>query len=207
MSLPASPVLVAKVHLSVPADVPVDLTDNVPADIAASVTAAEPVAQHPPPPGPACVPTGDESKQERFEQALEHALPLVQPMPMFIAPPPAALDVQAAVDADLRERLIGTVQRIMVSPPGADVPQVRLVLQDSLLPGTAITIQQVGAQLQVSFECTAQASRQRLDRCAQSLAQSLARRMGRDVLVQVIDETGEALPPVEAHAGASESAL
>ncbi len=93
-------------------------------------------------------------------------------------------------------------------PQTPDAPvQVRMVLQDSLLPGTAVTVQQVGAQLHVSFECSAHMARQRLDRNAPGFAQALSRRLGRDVLVEVHDTTDDALPPVQARADASETAL
>ncbi|MDP3137734.1 MAG: hypothetical protein Q8N17_15550, partial [Burkholderiaceae bacterium] len=45
--------------------------------------------------------------------------------------------------------------------------------------------QQTGAQVQVSFECSTQASRQLLDRIGASFSRSLAQRLGREVAVQV----------------------
>lgn len=148
----------------------------------------------------------------RFGQPLEQTVPVQwQPLLAPALPPAAPEAVPTTTDTALRERLLDTVQQLMVSVPagpGAQVaPQVRMVLHDSVLPGTTVSVQQVGAQLQVSFECTAHASRQRLDRCAPAFAQSLARRLGREVLVQLHDDTGGALPPVHARAGTSEASL
>lgn len=154
--------------------------------------------------------------------AAPYAVPLADPalmaglippnLPAVVAPPPIMLPVTAPqVDAVLRERLLDTVQQLMVSMPSAhgaaDTAQVRMVLHEAVLPGTAVTVQQTGAQLQVSFECTVAASRLRLDRAAPAFAQTLARRLGRDVVVRVDDDTGDALAPVHARADASEGSL
>ena len=122
-------------------------------------------------------------------------------------PTPSLEPTPATAEAGLRERLIDTVQQLMVSEVRGAGAQVRMVLQESVLPGTTIMVQHVGAQLKVSFECTAQVSRNRLERSAPAFAQSLARRMGREVLVEVHDDTGDALAPVQARADASETAL
>lgn len=135
-------------------------------------------------------------------------LPAVAPLPVpqyVSADIPA--DVHALADTALRERLIESVQQLLVSvpqTPGEPV-QVRMVLHDSVLPGTAVTVQQMGAQLQVSFECTAHSARQRLERNTPALAQSLSRRLGRDVLVEVQDATGDGLLPIHARADARET--
>ncbi|MGE3430652.1 MAG: type III secretion HpaP family protein [Ramlibacter sp.] len=142
---------------------------------------------------------------ERVEPTAEHlaagipppqALPTDRPAPPLQATPP---------DNGLRERLIETVSQLLVTPAQGANPQVRMVLQESVLPGTTVVVQQTAAQLQVSFECSAQVSRQRLERAAPAFAQSLARRLGRDVVVQIQDGTGSSLPPVEAHAHAGEA--
>jgi len=151
------------------------------------------------------------------EPAVNPALnPAVAVAPLFAGVMPAGLQPVAdaapvPADSALRERLVDTVQQLMVSAPGtADgqaSAQVRMVLQDSVLPGTTVTVQQVGARLQVSFDCTVQASRQRLDRAAPAFAQALARRLGRDVEVSVDDDSGHALLAVQARADASQGAL
>ncbi len=187
--------------------------------------APTPVESQPVPTAPrlATRPSAGEPEQARDnDNDDEHTHPepaTLQPPTIVLAPwlapaaPPLpvaapAQTPQAPVDVSLRDRLIDTVQQLLVRAATHDTPaQVHLVLQDSLLPGTVIQLQQVGAQLQVSFECTAQASRQRLERSLPVLAQSLARRLGRDVQVEVHDDTGDALPPVHARAQAQESAL
>lgn len=114
--------------------------------------------------------------------------------------PPAGLGAyepaQAAgrpTEALLRERLVEMVQQLLVGVPPGGGAEVRMVLRDSVLPGVTLIVQQSAGQLQVSFECTAQASRLRLDRGGPAIAQALARRLGREVVVNVQGAQGSAL--------------
>lgn len=153
----------------------------------------------------------------RLDVAVNPALnPAVAVVPSFAGvtsagPQPVPDAAPASADSALHQRLVDTVQQLMVSAPatadGHASAQVRMVLQDSVLPGTTVTVQQVGARLQVSFDCTVQASRQRLDRAAPAFAQALARRLGRDVEVRVDDDSGHALLPVQARADTSQGSL
>lgn len=112
-------------------------------------------------------------------------------MPVVPLPPPSlgAREVAAATspptDLQLRERLVETVQQLLVGVAPGGAAEVRLVLRDTVLPGVTLVVQQSAGQLQVSFECTVQTSRLRLDRGGPGLAQTLARRLGRDVVVNV----------------------
>ncbi len=114
--------------------------------------------------------------------------------------PPAGLSTGAATaptspqtDLQLRERLFETVQQLLVGVTPGGAVEVRMVLRDNVLPGVTLIVQQAAGQLQVSFECTAQASQLRLERAGPAFAQTLARRLGRDVAMQVQGAQGGAL--------------
>lgn len=171
---------------------PVPTMPYIPAPAVLHVRAGKPASQRP----------ADEPDAHQLEQVVAQLVPAA--LVPLSAPPPAPPSVAAPAETALRERLIETVQQLMVGHvPGAG-PQVRMVLHESVLAGTTVVVQQVAAQLQVSFECSAQASRQRLERTAPAFAQALARRLGRDVEVLVRDENGDALEPVHARADARE---
>lgn len=151
---------------------------------------------------PASQRLADAPDTQRLEQVVAQLVPAA--LVPLSSPPPGPPPVAAPVETALRERLIDTVQQLMVGHTPDAGPQARMVLHDSVLPGTTVVVQQVAAQLQVSFECSAQASRQRLERAAPAFAQALARRLGRDVEVLLHDENGHALEPVHGRANTGE---
>jgi len=145
--------------------------------------------------------------RERFEDAVSQTMQAPPPVPSLPGLPQIAQPQPGtALDDATRECLIETVERLMVGNVHGVGHQVRMDLKDDFMPGVSVVVQQTAAQLQVVFECSALASRQRLDRAAPEFARALARRLGRDVAVRV-DGAGGGYPPlvVEARADSDEA--
>jgi hypothetical protein len=156
-----------------------------------SIAAASSPSAHPP--------TQDHAR-ERFQHAMEAGAPATP----AVSGLPAAPTVEDQRDTRARERLVEAVERLMVGDVQG-TQQVRMTLRDDVLPGVTVTVQQAAAQLQVVFECSVRASRQLIDRCAPAVARSLARRLGRDVVLQVEAVDDEGSPGLEVQAHASEA--
>lgn len=157
----------------------------------------------------------DAQDEARFAAALaapgasEAALPAA---PGMAAPPPSPLlaplwpplcspPLPPAPESDLAAQMGAEVERLLVDDGSCGHRQVRLELKDDCLPGVSVAIQENEGRLQVDFFCRLEAPRRQLNRALPTLAQTLAQRLQRPVLlrVQTTDEDDpcllEALAP------------
>lgn len=139
----------------------------------------------------------DAEAERRFAAALAAQDVTAMPQAPATTPPPFALfrqsvqsihrNVDAALpkQAELAANLGSAVERLMVSDGSSGNRQVRMQLKDDLLPGVGVAIQELEGRLQVDFVCSVERSRQNLGRALPDLANTLAERLGRDVLMRV----------------------
>jgi len=79
---------------------------------------------------------------------------------------------------------------------------VRLDLKAEVLPGVTLSVYEEEGRLVAAFTCASEASRETLNRCAQSLADELAQSLARAVLVRVSTDDPEDPCLLEAAAAA-----
>ncbi len=139
----------------------------------------------------------DAEAEQRFAAALAAQDPVEEKKPDAMAPQPFSLFQQSIQtinpgareamprQAELDENLGSEVERLMVSDGSSGNRQVRMELKDDLLPGVSVAIQELEGRLQVDFVCSVEGSRQKLNRALPDLAATLARRLGREVLMRV----------------------
>lgn len=139
----------------------------------------------------------DASSQQRFEDALrgqgqptpvpaEPEAPRLPPFGLWASRPPHAgspMPAQTCADAPLP--LDEAVTRLMVGEGSAGGRQVRMDLSDSLLPGVTVVIEEAEGRLCVTFVCSVETSRLRLNAAIEDQAPAMAQRLGRDVLLRV----------------------
>lgn len=145
----------------------------------------------------------DEKARERFDRAFsgeeedkpareeeEHEPP--RPFDLFGGGAARARSREPAAGAAAAPAWAGQLEkmlsRLMVGEGTAGGKQVRMELSDDVLPGVTVAIQEVDGRLQVEFICSVPASRLRLEASVPQEAQPLAQRLGRDVLLRVLDD-------------------
>jgi len=89
------------------------------------------------------------------------------------------------------------VKRLMVGDGRSGNRQVRLELKDDRLPGVMVTIEECEGRLQVNFICRVESSRLQLNDALPELANTLAHRLAREVLMCVQTDDDEDLRLVE----------
>ncbi len=113
---------------------------------------------------------------------------LPSPLSLFGAPQAApvvpvvhAAEAQEALSSRLRE----VVAQLMVSDGRYGGRQVRMDLQEEMLPGVTVVIEERDGRLQVDFLCREEPSRLRLVAAAPDQAPQMAQYLQRDVLLRV----------------------
>jgi hypothetical protein len=95
------------------------------------------------------------------------------------------------VPASLPE-LVQLVSALYVDASAAGPREVRVVLSDSVLPMTSVAVAEESGRIAVRFHCGAQATRDRLCSWAPRLADELATRLARGVVLSVgYEDLGE----------------
>lgn len=113
------------------------------------------------------------------DSAREHSLPRGIP-PVSLPVTPATENIEASIQHDLCDSL----ERLLVSDED-NRQEVRLDLKDDALPGVTVRLFEAEGGLTVCFICSVDSVRRRLDAAISELAQQLATRLQRDVLLQV----------------------
>lgn len=116
-------------------------------------------------------------------------------------PTGAAAATPADAPQGIGETLSQMAQRLLVGDGSTGRRSVQIQLADDSLPGVVVDIFEDGGRVVAQFTCTQEASRERLVRNAQWLADGLAGRLGQGVCVRVQTDDPEDLCLVEAHAG------
>lgn len=139
----------------------------------------------------------DAQARDQFQQALEARSPAAhEPSPQPSSPLAAPFGLLADVavrqppdEADpglaWRRQLTETVARLYVGEGRAGGKQVRMDLDEDVLPGVSVAIEQVEGRLQVDFICRVEASRLKLVGAAPRQAPELAQRLDRPVLLRI----------------------
>lgn len=92
----------------------------------------------------------------------------------------------SSTDVPLDTMVHQVVDRILVSPPGAGGQEVRILLKDSVLPGTEVRISQLAGQMQIQLVTDSTRSHDLLMQHQASLQQRLSEKLGEhDVVVHV----------------------
>lgn len=141
-----------------------------------------------------------DADRDAFEQALARdggARPSAPPpdgapRPFALFPgavPPAPAPAEAP--QGLAQLLAGAADRMLVGDGGSGRREVRLDLKAEVLPGVALSVYEDEGRLVAAFACASETSRETLCRCAQSLADELARSLSRPVLVRVSTDDPE----------------
>ena len=90
-----------------------------------------------------------------------------------------------AAPSELAQHLAQAADRLLVGDGSAGRREVRIQLKDEVLPGVTVSVHEDEGRLVVAFVCASEVSRERLNACAQALADELARSLGRAALVRV----------------------
>lgn len=98
--------------------------------------------------------------------------------------------VPAGVLMPLAESLGYAVERLMVGE-GRSGNQVRMELKDELLPGVTVAIEAQEGRMQVDFFCRIERSRLLLNNALDAMAETLAQRLQRDVMMRVQTDDAE----------------
>jgi hypothetical protein len=131
----------------------------------------------------------------RIEPGVEAIAAATAVLPSTPQPASVAPRVTEAHDI-LRRYIVDTVEQLSVTVANGTA-QVRLELKHDLIPGTAVVLQQTGNQVEIVFECAVAESRGRIDRVAPAFTRTLARRLGREVVVLVRSVQGDDAPALE----------
>ena len=99
------------------------------------------------------------------------------------------------------EALSQMARRLLVGDGSTGRRSVQIQLADDSLPGVVVDVFEDAGQVVAQFTCMQEASRERLVRNAQWLADGLAERLARSACVRVQTDDPEDLCLVEAHAG------
>lgn len=113
---------------------------------------------------------------------------LPSPLTLFGAPhvaPVAAVTEAATAQEELSSHLREVVAHLMVGDGRSGGRQVRMDLQDEVLPGVTVVIEEQQGRLQVDFLCRQEPSRLRLVAAAPEQAPQMAQYLRRDVLLRV----------------------
>lgn len=151
--------------------------------------------------GPAVLP--EPARQPQAHREAVRDLP--SPLTLFGAPhatPVAPVAEAARTQDELSSHLHEVVAQLMVGDGRSGGRQVRMDLQDEVLPGVTVVIEERQGRLQVDFLCRQEPSRLRLVAAAPEQAPQMALYLRRDVLlrVQKDDEADPRLFEVAANA-------
>ena len=138
----------------------------------------------------------DAEAQDRFAAAMAakrvDAQPTLgaPPSPFSLFQPAGALSHEiAGAPLEHHEEVMGDlndgVERLMVGDGSSGNRQVRMELKDEFLPGVSVTIQELEGRLQVDFICSVEDSRRKLNCALSDMSQTLAQRLGREILMRV----------------------
>lgn len=108
---------------------------------------------------------------------------------------PQAVD-RAHPDPRLRGELLQAVSRLLVGERSGR-RQVRVELDDEVLPGVSIEIEEAQGRLQVVFTCALEPSRTRLNEALPAMAPQLAKRLARPVLMRTQTDDPQDPHPLE----------
>ena len=112
--------------------------------------------------------------------------PLDTPRPFALFPGlTASSPASSAAPAGLAQALGEAADRMLVGDGGSGRREVRLDLKAEVLPGVTLSVYEEEGRLVAAFVCASEASRETLNRCAQTLADELAQSLARAVLVRV----------------------
>lgn len=147
-------------------------------------------------------PSAEAPRTAQLQRDVGRDLP--SPLTLFGAPqgtPVASLGNTAEAQEELSSRLREVVAQLMVSDGRYGGRQVRMELQEEMLPGVTVVIEEREGRLQVDFLCREEPSRLRLVAAAPEQAPQMAQHLQRDVLlrVQKDDEQDPRLFEVSAH--------
>lgn len=109
-----------------------------------------------------------------------------------------APSVASSLDAELNQ----LASRLLVGQGRNGATAVHIQLDAATLPGVTLEVFEADGALVAQFVCTSESSRERLARAVDWLAESLAQRLSRDVLVRVLADDPEDPSPVESRAHA-----
>ncbi|MCX5590279.1 hypothetical protein [Alcaligenes endophyticus] len=164
--------------------------------------------------GTAALPLALKAEQDAFQQAMQppaqkeqtstpeqkkhHAEPderqpqsAAQPITMLSLPARVEYAPAASLSPAVQEQLLQQVERLYLAP-AAPQAELNLLVRQELLPGVSIRLQEIEGRVLVCFSCAVEPVRRQLDRQVERLAQTLANRLHRDVLVQVqTDDPGD----------------
>ena len=130
---------------------------------------------------------GGASSQETDDSSVETPKPFVFPGTIM---PPGVPEPGAAPEG-LAKALSEAADRMLVGDGGSGRREVRLDLKAEVLPGVTLSVYEEEGRLVAAFTCASEASRETLNRCAQSLADELAQSLARAVLVRVSTDDPE----------------
>ena len=125
---------------------------------------------------------GGEAQPDQPDTAAE------TPRPFALFPSVAAETVADPAPDGLAQALGEAADRMLVGDGSSGRREVRLDLKAEVLPGVALSVYEEEGRLVAAFVCASEASRETLNRCAQTLADELAQSLGRAVLVRVLTD-------------------
>ena len=91
----------------------------------------------------------------------------------------------------LADDLAQAADGLLVGDGSAGRREVRVTLKDEVLPGVTVAVYEEAGRLVAAFTCTSEASRERLCRCAKTLAAEMAQSLQRPTLVRVATDDPE----------------
>jgi len=114
------------------------------------------------------------------------------PRPFALFGGPAAPAPQAAAaPLGLAGSLAEAADRLLVGDGSSGRREVRIDLKNEVMPGVTVSVYEEEGRLVAAFACASEASREKLNACAQVLADELARSLGRSTLVRVSTDDPE----------------
>lgn len=109
-------------------------------------------------------------------------------------PAPAAEAALGGADLPLDNIVQQVADRILVSPPGAGGPEVRIMLKDGVLPGAEIRISQHAGQLQIQLVTDSTRSHEIFAQHQAALQQRLSEKLGDYEVVVNVEFGSESQP-------------
>lgn len=98
----------------------------------------------------------------------------------------------ASPPSGLADSLGEAVDRLLVDDgAGGGRSEVRITLREDVMPGVTVSVYQDEGRMVASFVCANETSREKLIRCAQTLADDMSRSLGQASLVQVSTDDPE----------------
>lgn len=126
--------------------------------------------------------------EARGEADIQAATP--RPFALFSGPAAPALQ-PADAPSGLAEDLAQAAERLLVGDGSSGRREVRIDLKDDVLPGVTLAVYEEEGRLVAAFTCASEASRERLNACAQALADELAQSLGRPARVRITTDDPE----------------